>query len=329
MSMLIDTGILSEPDRKAFWRDEVCAPFMYSAPVYQNDEAFCGTHEIRLLGSTTFLETRSTRYGAVRGSAEIRQTPDEFAVLMRQRAGTRWIAQFDRRVTMTAGDLILVDSTAPMATGMDDPGALECIVMPRSVLARRVDNLDRTLARTLKAESRAGTLLNAYCDMVIAQSETVDPQHQPWLEGTFHDLVAMAFGGDPARMENGVATLQSARLQNLVSHIERNFGDLHLSPETVAVRFGISQRYVHKLFEASPMSFRQTLVQRRLTAARQALLDPRQAHRSIADIAFSCGFGDLSGFNRSFKATYGATPRGMRAGMLMHAEPHLPAARRQ
>jgi AraC-like DNA-binding protein len=34
----------------------------------------------------------------------------------------------------------------------------------------------------------------------------------------------------------------------------------------------------------------------------------------ISAIAFGCGFGDISGFNRAFKEAYGITPRELRAG---------------
>ena len=37
------------------------------------------------------------------------------------------------------------------------------------------------------------------------------------------------------------------------------------------------------------------------------------ADESVATIAFRWGFGDLSGFNRAFRATFGATPREVRA----------------
>ena len=34
--------------------------------------------------------------------------------------------------------------------------------------------------------------------------------------------------------------------------------------------------------------------------------------RPISAIAYSCGFGDLSGFNRAFKEAYGVSPRELR-----------------
>jgi len=329
MSVVLETGALPERDRKPFWREEVCSTFMCSTPVYRPDETFFGKHDVRFVGSTALMETWTSQYAINRGAAEVSQKPADVAILMRQRSGTRWFTQNSREATLTSGDFILLDSASPMSGDMAGSGALQCIVIPRPLLARRLDGLEGRVARTLTAKSAAGVLLNDYCDMIIRQAETQDESHQRWLENGFHDLVAMLFGADPQGLEGGVATLQTARLQSLVSFIDKNHGDPQLTPESVAAQFGISDRYVHKLFEGSGGSFRQTLVRRRLSAARQCLMDPRQSARSIADIAFSCGFGDLSGFNRSFKSAYGATPRSMRAEMLVQTGGLAPGGERK
>jgi transcriptional regulator GlxA family with amidase domain len=43
------------------------------------------------------------------------------------------------------------------------------------------------------------------------------------------------------------------------------------------------------------------------------LTDRRCRHLGIADIAFACGFGDISNFNRMFRRRFGDTPSGVRA----------------
>lgn len=52
---------------------------------------------------------------------------------------------------------------------------------------------------------------------------------------------------------------------------------------------------------------------RSLAYARLLLTDPRLGHRSIADIAYLVGFGDLSHFNHAFRRRFGATPSKIRA----------------
>ena len=58
---------------------------------------------------------------------------------------------------------------------------------------------------------------------------------------------------------------------------------------------------------------------RRIDCALARLEDPREAGRPIADIAFEVGFGDLSTFNRAFRARVGETPREFRARSMRRA----------
>jgi transcriptional regulator GlxA family with amidase domain len=46
----------------------------------------------------------------------------------------------------------------------------------------------------------------------------------------------------------------------------------------------------------------------RLQKARVMLGDPRRARLKISDIAFACGFNEVSYFNRCFRRRFGASP---------------------
>lgn len=316
MGVRIDTNALPEVDRKAFWREEVCQPYMYSAPIFRNEEAFTGTHTALLVGETVFMDTATSQYDVIRGSQEISRSPMDVVALMRERSGGRRFSQNGRNAALERGDFILLDSASPMSGAMAAAGSLQCIVMPRSALGRRIDEFENMTARTLSATSPAGVLLNDYTEMVLRLSPTQDERARAWLEGGFHDLIALSFGTAIDTLETGPATLRSARLETMLRQIDKHYRDPGLTPRAVAVKAGVSERYLHRLFEHSSMSFRQSLVRRRLTEARRCLKDIAEAHRSIADIAFASGFADLSGFNRAFKSAYGLTPRDMRSHML-------------
>jgi len=97
-------------------------------------------------------------------------------------------------------------------------------------------------------------------------------------------------------------------------YIGRRFCDPALGPSEIAAAVNISARYLHKLFEAEHRTVSPYVKGLRLERARRDLLDPRLTGRSVAAVAFACGFGDLSGFNRAFKDAYGITPGELRTG---------------
>ena len=71
-------------------------------------------------------------------------------------------------------------------------------------------------------------------------------------------------------------------------------------------------RYVQKLFASEGVTFSEYVLDRRLCAAHRLLKDSRLADRLIASVAFDCGLGDLSYFNRTFRRRYNATPTEVR-----------------
>jgi len=81
---------------------------------------------------------------------------------------------------------------------------------------------------------------------------------------------------------------------------------------SVAERHRVTPRYVRKLFEGEGITFSEFVLAQRLARSRRMLADPRHEAETISAIAFACGFGDLSYFNRVFRRQYGATPTAVR-----------------
>jgi len=65
---------------------------------------------------------------------------------------------------------------------------------------------------------------------------------------------------------------------------------------------------VHKRFEEANLTFRQWLLDERLDTSRRALTDPRCGDMTVAQIAYSLGFNDLSHFTKTFRARFGVPP---------------------
>jgi AraC-like DNA-binding protein len=100
---------------------------------------------------------------------------------------------------------------------------------------------------------------------------------------------------------------------SLIHEIGNYLRDPKLAPQTVAARLGITPRYLRKLLEETGKSFSEHLLDKRLERAAALLRDPQRGSARIATIAYECGFGDLSYFNRAFRRRFGLTPSDMRA----------------
>jgi len=99
------------------------------------------------------------------------------------------------------------------------------------------------------------------------------------------------------------------RLARAVDHLQQRYAET-VRLEALARNVGLSldrfERLVKRVFYVTP---RQLLTKTRIEAASKLLVE---THRSIADIAYACGYCDHSAFTRQFKATVGVAPADFR-----------------
>lgn len=115
----------------------------------------------------------------------------------------------------------------------------------------------------------------------------------------------------------------------IVSHVDRaprfgaisafvlaEIGNPALCLADIAAHQSISTSYVRKLFAAQRTTFTKYVLDVRLRNVASLLTDPDTRGRAISGIAASCGFNDVSYFNRVFRKRYGCTPSDMRRGRM-------------
>jgi transcriptional regulator GlxA family with amidase domain len=109
-----------------------------------------------------------------------------------------------------------------------------------------------------------------------------------------------------------ISAHQAAALQRVKHHVEQNLGNDALCLQSVADAVGLSPRYINKLFEAEATSLMRWTWSRRLQRAHGAL--QTGGRRAISELAYACGFKNLSHFSRSFRERYGCAPSEMLNG---------------
>lgn len=111
--------------------------------------------------------------------------------------------------------------------------------------------------------------------------------------------------GDIAPVENDSASLNEV-LRPAIEYINANFRE-NMTVEHLASLTNLSKSYFMSRFKkAIGIGAIEYLTQLRIKYACDALLS---TDKSAAEIAFDCGFCNLSNFNRQFKKIVGCTPR--------------------
>lgn len=220
------------------------------------------------------------------------------------------------------GEEYLVPNTQPLFYRADAAygyvGASDYVVMafPKWMLGSFGSRGEALLGQSLDGELPALKQLRRYlCLLDEPDVATTDKALADHTLRTVEDLVVLALGasGDVAH-EARMRGLRAARHADIRRLIARDFADPSFSVERVAATAGLSTSYIQKLLSEGGQSFTERVLELRLNKARTMLADRRNDHLRIGEIALTCGFNDISYFNRSFRRRFGAAPNVCRGG---------------
>ena len=258
-------------------------------------------------------------------SATVRRTPklltdgnDNLRLIMVKRSRTVAIAtQFGREIAIDPGGAVVLSNSEKNSITFHSQVQLRAVNLRRQVLRPLLRDFDAILARPISNHIDGLRLLSTYIDGLIEESGLNSANTARLVVTQIYDLAALIMGAtrDAAEIAKGRG-LRVARLRAIKADIAEKLANPNLSVSAIAMRQGVSPRYVQILFEEEGTTFSQYVIGQRLARAYRLLTDARFADRSITSVALDVGFGDLTYFNRAFRRCYGGTPSDVRAGAL-------------
>ena len=319
MRFFVSTENVREDEQFAYWREILCQAAMCLTPERDVPGPFAAWKRGRAFGGATISEGSAPRHSLTRTRGDLaRMGVADYIVAVRLAADARYVVG-DREFLVREGEVLVADLAS---FKLSDYGtAMRCgtIRLPRHLLEPRLATVDGARAIHISRGESLGQLICDYARHLVAgacgaEFDSLTAADEADIVRHLCGLLSLALGPSSDGRDVARDSLGAARLDAIERYLEANYADPAVSPETVSARFGISLRYMHKLFERSGRSFMETLVQRRLAAC-AAMLSVRDAgdRRPIAEIARRAGFASLTQFNRQFRGRYGVTPRAWRA----------------
>jgi AraC-like DNA-binding protein len=169
------------------------------------------------------------------------------------------------------------------------------------------------------ADPQVLRLLAHYLEILDDTSTPAAPELQNLAAAHLQDLLSFVLCRAREPAEIAADTCRRAlRLQAILDEIAAGFADPEFSLVEVARKFAISPRYVQDVLHDTGSSFIERIRELRLNKARIMLV--RGGTHKIVDIAYDCGFSDVSYFNRCFRRRFGAAPSKFRNAHPMPAE---------
>jgi AraC-like DNA-binding protein len=265
------------------------------------------------LGAASLTQLTFSPHRVVRDPAMIRRSDPEMYVLALCLRGRIAMSQGRNEALVSAGDLMLWDSSHPFTSEVGDgtPALTETLNLniPKRLLPLPAHKVDRLLATPLQGGRGLPAVVADTLRSIRTQAPYCTPADAARLGTVAVDLLTALL----ARHFDGEAPVppaarQSALLTAIEDFIQRRLGDPALTPALVAEAHHISLRYLHRLFEQRDTTVAALIRGLRLDRCRRDLAEPGLAHLPIRVIAARWGFPQPGEFSRAFTRAYGTPP---------------------
>ncbi|MBE6633935.1 MAG: helix-turn-helix domain-containing protein [Ruminococcaceae bacterium] len=238
--------------------------------------------------------------------------------ILHVRSGSFRIRVNDVTYSLVSGDVLFIPGGA-IHSGEPENCCYTCILTNLSELLKKNDACAPYAERLSDGSARVASLLNradprfsSLCEEMLAVHRAKSEGYPFELKGLVHLFFGRIFSGNHFFRQAAEAQSSKSsfgRMKSAIIYIREHY-DSPLRLETLAALVDLSPNHFCRSFREitgqTPFTY---LQQYRLQKAQYAL---KTTEMTVTEIAMHCGFHDASYFIRSFRETYGMTPKQFR-----------------
>lgn len=290
-----------------YWRDVIADTYFNLQLSFPSDQEFSGRLDQWDLttASLSRLVSSGLGYRRLRQHCQVQDRQVLVTVPMQSEVE---FSQLGRTTRCSPGQFVLELSEEPYDFGHKQDNAMWVLKVPAAAVKARVGEPSRFCARQYDRNQGVGRLFNDYLQLVTRHCELAHDANVLSLMGTqLVDLLVLSLQQHPDALQSQQSAVRDAHLARIEAYVRQHLADPGLSPQQIAQACCISLRYLHLLFKDTGESVSQWIRDLRLQAAREALSRADKV-TSVAQVAYSCGFGDHAQFTHAFRRKFGHTP---------------------
>lgn len=207
-----------------------------------------------------------------------------------------------------AGDISIFDLSRPMQAETRHCRNLT-LVLPRHLLFSTDEQNDALHGLLLKRSTSTARLIGSHLRTLFEDLPDITQAEAPTIVAATANLVTNLVGPNIAARRPPASTVRGAVIMEIRRYIEQHIALTDLGPDHLCKMFGLSRASLYRLFE--PIGGVTDYIRtRRLRAAFDILANDRK--RTVGEIAYACGFADISAFSRAFRNQFGMSPSEVR-----------------
>lgn len=247
---------------------------------------------------------------STRTRAQIARDRESYLAIVMVRQGSLTLRSDGQELCLTEGTFTLWDSTRPAEEISGDGYHLMTLLVPEAQLLNRMPRARDLHGRLMNGRYGIGGLFMDHSRALMKHMGQLPAASRQGACDTSLDLLTLCLGGQPSLPP---PRLRQVMLEQVQRHIETRLTDPSLGVSSLARAFSMTERNVHKLFEATGVTVCTYIRTRRLAMCRRDLEGTTLAQRHTGEIASHWGFADASHFSKVFRAAYGISPTEFRA----------------
>jgi AraC-like DNA-binding protein len=284
----------------------ICGRYQSRLPAQSRNVT--GAAEVMLAGGIEVARIANDLDVVVRDERDIRCDYGANLFLLLQLEGSCGVEQYGRQSIIEPGDCILVDSSSPSIFHF---GGRFCnhlsVHLPRQLLFSEKSQPFEVSRRLCAADPMAAMLQALVVKLLRTDG---NDKRAPHLRELLFSATRQAFATDVEFDRLPASDSACGRLEIVQVLIDRHLTEQHLTPQWLATKLGISLRTLQDDFSALGTTATSLIRLRRLHLAREQLTQMKRTTgaSTIAEVAYSSGFNDISYFNRCFKRAFDCSP---------------------
>lgn len=293
------------------WQDFVTANFPWLDLSSERRSEFDACAGIRTYGPRSISTIAANECRVTRPERAARRSDVGYLKLMWQRSGRMLVEQDGTSTQLQRGMATICDTGRPYRLWLAEDTSLLILTMPYSAIPGWEKISQKVCATALEDRTTLKAAVSAAMSL-LHDPEDIDPSGADSVLQAIQWMLSASLH----RAVSPVKTSPAVKLDRVHQHILTHIDDPDLSPDELASALHISRRTLYQLFKEKDVTPSRFIRDVRLDAVCKALASPRNAHRSIFDIALDHGFTDSASFSRMFKAAFGMAPSDWRMQQL-------------
>jgi AraC-like DNA-binding protein len=301
----VSTDRVRPAERHAFWTEAICRSFANVETKPIGAATVSGRFEFVEVGCSKLVHFDSSPQCYSRDARMVSKAGCDEFMFDFQRRGKSSMVQAGNESMIEPGFGVLYDARRPFEDRLDGPGQrseLFIATVPAAALLGLVPEAERLCAKPIPLSGTLARSISALVRDAVSDSNPAGIETD--IVGCLAAVLRIAMG-----VAHGLG--RDALFAPLDAYLRASIA-AQRPAHAIAAEFEISERTLHRIFSDRRTTLERHVLQLRVERFKSLLRRDDLRQSSIAALALQCGFADAAHATRTFRNSFGRTPREFR-----------------